>query len=464
MAEIFISYRREDSSGPTRDLWHQLKQEFETGGDKARLVFLYIADSIDIGPCPDKLRHELASSSVVLVVIGRTWLTVERNGKRRLEDKNDWVRQEIELAVHMGKTIIPVLVDDAGMPEAAQLPAGDIKSFVANPCVIIRHKGIDEDVEKLIKKIMQEGALPRTSFARANAQLRHPETKPRIVCRYELTGLAEAMADGTDDWRGRATFERIAPEFMQETRAGVERKLLEVVKNFTWQPLPDGAVFFIDPGAQIDKALTDTADKAREVVDEYVRFVHGFAPQEGRDKRGLKWVVDIGFVMPVGPISEIKGRDVAAADPFVGYTGKPLNSAAFLLRHRDGKGRAFVRRGDVVVLAGAPGTKTPGFVDYDELPNEWRLEGTNLVVNTATAHGADTTAWLARRAPITTEHFRIHKSIVDTLAKRTLTTDEKAEDLLRHVPPSNYADIAKRAKTGAGFCIFGGKPGTGKTL
>jgi hypothetical protein len=464
MAEIFISYRREDSSGPTRDLWHLLKQEFETGGDKDQLVFLDIADPVDIGPWPDKLKHELASSSVVLVVIGRTWLTVERNGKRRLEDKNDWVRQEIELALQMGKTIIPVLVDDAGMPEAGQLPAGDIKNFAWKPCVIIRHKGIAEDVENLIKRIMHEGALPTKSAARANAQLRRPETKSRIVCRYELTGLAEAMADGTDEWRGKSTFENIAPEFMQETRALVERKLLEAVKNFIWQPLPDGAVFFIDPGAQIDKALTDTADKAREVVDEYVRFVHDFAPQEGRNKRGLNWGVDIRFVITVGPISEIKGRDVAAADPFVGYTGKPLNSAAFLLRHRDGKGRAFVRRGDVVVLAGATGTKPHGFVDYDELPNEWRLEGTSLVVDTATAHGADTTAWLARRAPVTTEHFRIHKSIVDTLAKRTLTTDEKAEDLLRHVPPSNYADIAKRAKTGARFCIIVGKPGTGKTL
>jgi hypothetical protein len=59
----------------------------------------------------------------MLVVIGTHWLSItDDNGRRRLDDSEDFVRREIEAALQSGIRVIPVLVDGATMPPSDQLP------------------------------------------------------------------------------------------------------------------------------------------------------------------------------------------------------------------------------------------------------------------------------------------------------------------------------------------------------
>ncbi|MGH9894916.1 MAG: toll/interleukin-1 receptor domain-containing protein, partial [bacterium] len=61
--------------------------------------------------------------SVLLALIASDWLNARKaDGSRRLDDPNDYVRQEIALALERGKIVIPVLLGNASMPEARCLP------------------------------------------------------------------------------------------------------------------------------------------------------------------------------------------------------------------------------------------------------------------------------------------------------------------------------------------------------
>lgn len=48
----------------------------------------------------------------------------DADGRRRIDDPGDFVRQEIELGLRTGIRVIPVLVGQAPEPKGADLPAG----------------------------------------------------------------------------------------------------------------------------------------------------------------------------------------------------------------------------------------------------------------------------------------------------------------------------------------------------
>ena len=119
MRDIFISYRREDASGWAGRLVKDLRGEFPNSH-----VFHDIS-SIDAGEdFLAAIRRSLGSCAVVIVVIGPQWLTAKaKRGKRRLDDKDDWVRLEVaESLKRAGLRAVPVLVGGATMPKAGDLP------------------------------------------------------------------------------------------------------------------------------------------------------------------------------------------------------------------------------------------------------------------------------------------------------------------------------------------------------
>ncbi len=59
----------------------------------------------------------------MLVIIGPRWLDDYDDGKRRLDNPNDFVRLEIAKALQSDKRVIPVLVGGASMPRSEDLPA-----------------------------------------------------------------------------------------------------------------------------------------------------------------------------------------------------------------------------------------------------------------------------------------------------------------------------------------------------
>jgi len=120
---IFLSYRREDAGGRAGRLYDHLVPGEGQGGFAEDQVFM----DIDTIPAGEDFRavitDAVANCDVLLAVIGRHWTTVEdADGRRRLENPADFVRIEVEAAMQSRVPVVPVLVDDATMPNESELP------------------------------------------------------------------------------------------------------------------------------------------------------------------------------------------------------------------------------------------------------------------------------------------------------------------------------------------------------
>lgn len=110
---IFISYRRDDTRHVAGRLAGDLADQF---GEEA--VFRDV-DSIGAGlDFTSQLEGALSRCAVMLVLIGPRWLPLLHERM----DKPDWVRQEIAAALQRGVRVVPVLVEDAKLPAASDLP------------------------------------------------------------------------------------------------------------------------------------------------------------------------------------------------------------------------------------------------------------------------------------------------------------------------------------------------------
>jgi uncharacterized membrane protein YgcG len=115
---VFISYRREDTSGQAGRLYDALAEKL--GPDN---VFMDV-DTIDIGV---EFKHAIESAvsacDVLFVMIGPRWLTAaDSRGERRLSRADDYVRLEVETALGRNIRVVPALVAGAIMPVADDLP------------------------------------------------------------------------------------------------------------------------------------------------------------------------------------------------------------------------------------------------------------------------------------------------------------------------------------------------------
>ena len=144
--KIFISYRREDSSGHAGRLHDRLAAEFGAG-----TLFMDV-DAIPLGSDFVKvLRREVARCDVLLAVIGPRWLQVsDEHGHRRLDDPLDPVRIEIGAALQRDIPVIPILLEDVSMPKARDLPA-DLKGLASRNGLNVRHASFHPDTGKLIR-------------------------------------------------------------------------------------------------------------------------------------------------------------------------------------------------------------------------------------------------------------------------------------------------------------------------
>jgi cold shock CspA family protein len=116
---IFLSYRRVDAAPYARLLQMELRERIPD----AR-VFMDL-DSIEAGmDFAEVIEEAIDSCAVLVVLIGRQWATlVDEDGRRRLDNADDYVRFEIQTALERGVRVIPVMVDDARPLRSQQLPS-----------------------------------------------------------------------------------------------------------------------------------------------------------------------------------------------------------------------------------------------------------------------------------------------------------------------------------------------------
>lgn len=147
-SKIFISYRREDSSGFTGRLYDHL-------------LFYFNEDQIfkDVDNIPLGVDFRLAiedsikSSKILLAVIGQRYLSKRSNNKfPRLFDDKDFVNIELTSALKNNIRIIPILVNDAQMPNRALWPA-HLQAIPFLNAYEIRHNKWKDDVKNLSKVI-----------------------------------------------------------------------------------------------------------------------------------------------------------------------------------------------------------------------------------------------------------------------------------------------------------------------
>jgi tetratricopeptide (TPR) repeat protein len=149
MSGLFISYRRSDSEAYAGRLYDRLVAEF--GKDQ---VFKDV-DSIPVGAdFRTHLHAVIAECRAVLAIVGTHWTDArDERDIRRLEDRDDFVRIELEMALARGIPVIPVLVSGATMPSEAQLPAS-LAAFAYRQSIQVRpDPDFHRDVDRLLASL-----------------------------------------------------------------------------------------------------------------------------------------------------------------------------------------------------------------------------------------------------------------------------------------------------------------------
>ena len=145
---LFISYRRSDSVWATRSIHQALSLQF---GEENVFIDL---DDIPYGMSfSEKLERELGRCSALLAVIGPNWLVARDNvGNRRIDDPDDWVRQEIAMGLLRRIPVVPILVDGAEMPKKERLP-DNLKLLSDSNAIVLNNNSFKSDVDRLIKSL-----------------------------------------------------------------------------------------------------------------------------------------------------------------------------------------------------------------------------------------------------------------------------------------------------------------------
>jgi hypothetical protein len=118
-SQVFISYRRGDTTPYAGRIYDRLLSRFGEGN-----VFMdvdAIEPGVDFG---EHIERAVGACDVLVAVIGDDWLSArDEQGRRRIDDPDDFVRLEVEAGLARGDVrVIPVLVHGAQMPSSADLP------------------------------------------------------------------------------------------------------------------------------------------------------------------------------------------------------------------------------------------------------------------------------------------------------------------------------------------------------
>jgi Sulfatase-modifying factor enzyme 1/TIR domain len=152
---IFVSYRRDDTQDAAGRLYDRLVRAFPRGD-----VFMDVDRIRATQKFPLVFAEKIANSGVMLVVIGKQWLTLtDASRRRRIDNPKDFVRLEVSQAIGRGIPLVPVLVNGATLPREEELPEA-LRPLVTEgwQAVQIRHDRFGSDVDKLIDDIRH--ALP----------------------------------------------------------------------------------------------------------------------------------------------------------------------------------------------------------------------------------------------------------------------------------------------------------------
>ena len=185
-AQIFLSYRRDDTAGYARALNDLLARAFG-----AERVFIDV-DDIGAGQAFDaRIAQAMGQARVLLVLIGPRWLAPQADGVPRLHRADDVVRREVQTGLDRGLQVIPLLLDGAPMPSAAQLPAA-LQPLARRQALVIDARRFEADTQLLLGAVRQALGEPADTPGAAPAAA--PPGRPRARAVWAGAAVACLLA------------------------------------------------------------------------------------------------------------------------------------------------------------------------------------------------------------------------------------------------------------------------------
>jgi len=210
----FFSHRQVDTGMTAQALFHSLRERFGTGQ-----LFMDL-NSIEAGSeYRERILGQLHKATVVVALMGPTWLTAhDEDGRRRLDDPNDLLRHELVHALTSGKPLLPVILGrDTKIPRASALP----EDLQALPFQQVMRISLDppewpNEVRKLAEELRRLGLTDHTLHNRSA-----PMPDPRIMRERGLT--EEQLAAAFDTLLGWELWEDSPPGEFPDTRQELRR-------------------------------------------------------------------------------------------------------------------------------------------------------------------------------------------------------------------------------------------------
>jgi len=291
---IFISYRRAKNAAHAGWLGETLSEHF--GSHK---VFRDI-DSIEPGlDFVEAIERALGSSGVLIAIIGESWLTMkDATGRPQLQNPDDYVRLEIATALKHNVRIIPVLVQEATMPRADELPE-DLAALSYRNALELRDTRWRDDVQSLIatleKVVKSEKEDTRRSVALERGimiELITSLNRHRVITTSEIDhagnfyGTPDRMIDAVtkirDDIIGGS--ERELRKLDEKHRDISLLKAMVAACNEFLPELDSSAIVFPSGGDAFEEKIRDAhfkfQDSVRQKIDDLAKR-HSIDPWTG---------------------------------------------------------------------------------------------------------------------------------------------------------------------------------------
>lgn len=250
MANVFISYRRDDSAAYAGRICDRLESAFGS-----QHVFIDVEDITPGADFTEAIDRTVGACDVLLAIIGPRWTELLRSR----EGDRDFVSHEIAVALNRGITVIPVLVGGVTMPSASELPA-ELAALARRQAISMRDAGFDQDASDLVRSVQratgggrsgkrlafsviaagvviaivgaavlllssrQQGSLEGMWIARMerpgqrpyNIRLQFQQSGRALMGRVEYPTGSAAIEEGTVDGRKLAFITRHIPQFETE--------------------------------------------------------------------------------------------------------------------------------------------------------------------------------------------------------------------------------------------------------
>ena len=179
---IFISYRRKESSGYSGRIYDRLRDELPEAE-----VFMDVEEIALGARWRDVLAERLRAADTVIVLIGAEWRSMrDASGRRRLDDPDDVTRWELETALALGKRLVPVLLDHASPLSADELPQS-LRPLAELQALRIAHETFDTGLGELVARLSGEDSMGQ-AYRETKRRLRLERAK-----RWGVPAIALAM-------------------------------------------------------------------------------------------------------------------------------------------------------------------------------------------------------------------------------------------------------------------------------